>query len=69
MVRLDNGLGEGMKTVCVMCCLRVSPDMEFGFGFGVPESGVGLDGASVSGLLRRLDFCVRYLAIAINTMG
>ena len=42
---------------------RGSPDLKFGFRFGVPESGVGLDGASASGPLRRLDFHVRYLAI------
>ena len=46
-----------------MHCLGVSPDLELGFGFGVPESGVGLDRASASGLLHRLDFCVWYLAI------
>ena len=44
-------------------CLRVRPDLGFGFGVGVPESWVGLDGASASGLLRRLNFCIQYLAI------
>ena len=43
-------------------CLGVDPDLGFGFRVGVPESGVGWDGASVSGSLRRLDFRVRYLA-------
>ena len=47
----------------VTCCLGVRPDPGFGFGVGVPESGVGLDGASASGSLRQLDFCIRYLAI------
>ena len=42
---------------------RGSPDPKLGFGFGVLESGVGLDGASVSRSLCRLDLCVRYLAI------
>ena len=42
---------------------RGRPDPEFGFGFGVPGSIVGWDEASVSGLLRRLDFHVRYLRI------
>ena len=46
-----------------MRCLGVRPDPGFGFRVGVPESGVGLDGASVSRLLCRLDFHVRYLAI------
>ena len=44
-------------------CLRVRPDPGFRFGVGVLESGVGWDGASVSGLLHRLDFRVRYLAM------
>ena len=38
-----------------------SPGPEFRFGFGVPGSVVGLDGASASGSLHRLDFHVRYL--------
>ena len=42
---------------------RGSPDPKLGFGFGVLESGVGLDGASVSRSLCQLDFCVQYLAI------
>ena len=42
-------------------CLRVHPDPGFGFGVGVPESGVGWDGVSASGSLCRLDFRVRYL--------
>ena len=45
-----------------MHCLGVHPDPGFGFGVGVPESGVGWDGASASGSLRRLDFHVQYLA-------
>ena len=44
-----------------MRCLGVHPDP--GFGFGAPESGVGWDGASASGSLRRLDFRIRYLAM------
>ena len=44
-------------------CLRVDPDLGFRFRVGVPESGVGWDGASASGLLRQLDFHIRYLAI------
>ena len=44
-------------------CLRVRPDLGFGFGVRVPESGVGWDGASASRSLHRLDFRVRYLAI------
>ena len=48
--------------VSVTCCLGVCLDLGFGFGVRVPESGVGWDGASVSGLLRRLNFCVQYLA-------
>ena len=39
------------------------PDPGFGFGVRVPGSIVGWDEASVSGLLRRLDFRVWYLAI------
>ena len=38
-----------------VCCYALfwgGPDPEFGFGFGVPESIVGLDGASASGSLR-----------------
>ena len=46
-----------------MRCLGVRPDPGFRFRARVPESGVGLDGASASGLLHQLDFCVRYLAI------
>ena len=38
-------------------------DLEFGFGFGVLEARVGMDGASASGLLCQLDFCVWYLAM------
>ena len=38
-------------------------DPEFRFGFGVPETGVGMDGVSASGLLHRLDFHVWYLAM------
>ena len=49
--------------VDVMHCLGVCPDPGFGFRVGVPESGVGLDGASVSRLLCRLNFRVWYLAI------
>ena len=48
---------------CVTHCFGVSPDLKFGFGFRVPESGVGLDGASASRSLHQLDFCVRYLVI------
>ena len=40
-----------------------SPDLEFGFRFGVLETGVGMDGASVSGSLCRLCFRVQYLAM------
>ena len=46
-----------------MRCLGVRPDLGFGFGVGVPESGVGWDGASASGSLCQLDFCVRYLVM------
>ena len=42
---------------------RGSLDPEFGFGFKVLEAGVGLDGASPSGSLHRLNFCVRYLVM------
>ena len=51
------------RAVSVMCCLGVRPDPGFGFGVGVPESGVGWDGASASGSLRRLNFRIWYLAI------
>ena len=47
------------------CCYTLSwggPDPEFRFGFRVLETGVGMDGASESGSLRRLDFCIQYLA-------
>ena len=47
----------------VMCCLGVRLDPGFGFRVRVLESGVGLDGASASRLLRQLNFCVQYLAI------
>ena len=47
----------------VMHCLGVRPDPGFRFGVGVLESGVGLDGASVSGLLHQLDFHIWYLVI------
>ena len=47
----------------VTCCLGVCPDLGFGFRVGVLESEVGWDGASASGLLRRLDFRVQYLAM------
>ena len=40
-----------------------SPDPRFRFGFGVPESGVGLDRASASGSLLLLDFRIWYLVI------
>ena len=50
-------------SISVTCCLGVRPDPGFRFGVGVPESGVGLDRASASGSLCRLDFRVRYLAI------
>ena len=40
-----------------------SPDLEFGFGLGVSEGGVGMDGASASGSLCQLCFCIRYLAM------
>ena len=58
-------MDRGHQGVCtgVTHCLRVHLDPGFGFGVGVPESGVGWDGASASGSLRRLDFCVRYLVI------
>ena len=46
---------------CCYMLFRGSPDPEFGFGFGVLESVVGLDGASASRSLCRLDFRVRYL--------
>ena len=59
-----------IRTYAVHTCLENcytlfwgSPDLKFSFGFGVLESGVGLDGASVSGSLCQLDFRVRYLAI------
>ena len=42
---------------------RGSLDPDFGFRFGVPESGVGMDGASASRSLCWLCFCVQYLAI------
>ena len=38
-----------------------SPDLEFGFRFGVLEVGVWMDCASVSGLLHRLFFRNWYL--------
>ena len=38
------------------------PDPEFRFRFGVPEAGVGMDGASASRSLRQLCFHVWYLA-------
>ena len=53
-----DGVGGGVTR-----CLGVRPDPGFRFGVRVPESGVGLDGASASGSLSRLDFHVRYLAI------
>ena len=37
-------------------------DPEFGFGFGVPEAGVGMDGDSGSRSLHQLNFHVWYLA-------
>ena len=47
-----------------------SPDPEFGFRFRVPEAGVGLDEASASESLCRLDFRVWYLAMGGgHTMG
>ena len=47
-----------------------SPDLEFRFGFGVSEAGVGLDGASATRSLHQLDFCVQYLAMGGgHTMG
>ena len=49
-------------SMAVTRCLGVRPDPGFRFGVGVPESGVGWDGASASGSLRRLDFRVWYLA-------
>ena len=51
------------SSTVVTCCLGVCPDPGFRFGVRVLESGVGWDGASVSGSLRRLDFRVRYLAM------
>ena len=42
---------------------RGSLDPEFRFGLRVSEAGVGMDGASVSGLLCQLCFCVQYLAM------
>ena len=54
---------ETRATGNVMHCLGVCLDPGFGFGVGVPESGVGWDGTSASGLLHRLDFRVWYLAI------
>ena len=44
-------------------CLGVCPGLGFGFRVGVPGSRMGWDGASASGLLRRLVFRIRYLAI------
>ena len=52
-----------MSGTTVTRCLGVHLDPGFGFGVGVPESRVGLDGASASGSLRRLNFRVWYLAI------
>ena len=40
-----------------------SLDPEFGFGFGVPEVGVWMDWASVSGSLHQLCFCIQYLTM------
>ena len=40
-----------------------SLDLEFGFGFGGLETGVGMDRASASGSLHQLCFCVWYLAM------
>ena len=59
----DKPLVDSPGCVSVMRCLGVHPDPGFRFGVGVPESGVGLDRASASGSLRRLDFRVRYLVI------
>ena len=46
-----------------MHCLGVRPDLGFRFGVRVLESGVGLDGASASRSLFRLNFHVWYLVI------
>ena len=46
-----------------MRCLGVRPDPGFRFGVGVLESGVGLDGASVSESLCRLNFHIWYFTI------
>ena len=54
---------KGGQGGTVMHCLGVHPDLGFGFGVRVSESGVGLDRASASRLLRQLDFRVRYLVI------
>ena len=67
---IDENLATGFicpsRSPCgapVTRCLGVRPDPGFGFGVRVPESGVGWNGASASGLLCRLDFRVRYLAM------
>ena len=42
---------------------RGGPDPDFRFRFKVPESGVGMDGASASRSLRRLCYRIWYLAM------
>ena len=53
----------GESEVDVTRCLGVHPGPGFGFGVRVPESGMGWDGASASGLLCQLVFRVQYLVI------
>ena len=56
--------GALLPTSCLCYALsRGSPDLEFGFGFGVSEARVGMDRASASGSLCQLCFHVWYLAM------
>ena len=48
---------------CVTRCLGIRLDPGFRFRVGVLESRAGLDRASASGLLCRLDFRIQYLVI------
>ena len=65
IVQEKDGLHQANSAVRRRCYAlsQGSLDPEFGFGFGVPETRVGLDGASVSGSLCQLDFRVLYLAM------
>ena len=49
--------------VSLLCAVLGGLDLELGFGFGVAETGVGMDRASASGSLRRLNFRIWYLAM------